>query len=66
MLPKLADPAMRRQFAAQLADYTLDLTHIRIAWVPSKENHHPAIGMSLAEFRRVARQAAGRRAVRTC
>jgi N-acyl-D-amino-acid deacylase len=48
-LPKLADPTLRRRFAAQLADYTLDLTQIRIAWVPTKENHH-VIGMSLAAF----------------
>jgi len=49
VLPKLVDRGVRRRFAVQLADYSLDLTQIRIAWVPSKENNHLA-GMSLASF----------------
>ncbi|HEY2838645.1 MAG TPA: D-aminoacylase [Pirellulales bacterium] len=49
VLPKLAEQAVRRRFAVQLADYSLDLTQIRLAWLPTKQNHS-VIGMSLAGF----------------
>jgi N-acyl-D-amino-acid deacylase len=37
-LAKLHDPAIRARFAAGLDAYELDLDHIHIAWVHSKEN----------------------------
>ncbi len=37
-LGRLSDPAVRARFATGLNAYRLDLDHIRIAWVASKEN----------------------------
>lgn len=37
---KLLQPEMLSRFAAGLEAYKLDLEHLRIAWVPSKENSH--------------------------
>ncbi|HVU89917.1 MAG TPA: D-aminoacylase [Pirellulales bacterium] len=55
VLARLADPTVRRHFAAQLADGAVSLENIRIAWVGSVDNQHLR-GLSLAEYaRRVAR-----------
>ncbi|MBI2827060.1 MAG: D-aminoacylase [Planctomycetia bacterium] len=51
VLSKLADPTVRRRFATQLADYNLDLDHIRIAWVGSRERED-LMGLSLAAYAR--------------
>jgi len=37
---RLLQPDMMSRFAAGLQAYKLDLEHLRIAWVPSKENSH--------------------------
>jgi N-acyl-D-amino-acid deacylase len=48
-LGKLNDPAIRRRFRQGLPAYRLDLNHIRIAWLPGRDNA-VFIGKTLAEF----------------
>lgn len=49
VLPKLADPTIRRRFAAQLADYQTELDNVRLAWTcgTSNRRHH---GKSLGDY----------------
>ena len=48
-LPKLRDPAIRAQVDRGLGIYASDLSAIRIAWLPGKENSKYQ-GMTLAEY----------------
>ena len=46
---RLHDPVIRSRFRAGLRAQRLDLDHIRIAWLPSRENR-PHQGATLAEY----------------
>lgn len=46
---KLRQPALRAQFATLLDEHRASLAHIRVAWLPSRENE-PLLGKSLTEI----------------
>lgn len=45
---KLVRPEIRQQFAALLEEHRASLAHVRVAWLPSRENQ-PLLGLSLLE-----------------